>query len=80
MRKENNRLICEVCDTRDYAVSLQHKLQIAAEALQFYADMEETRETKEQGSNRWIYTIDDNYGDLAQQALEQIESEILNEK
>lgn len=48
------------------------KLRIATEALHFYADMEETRETKEQGSDRWIYVVDDNYGDLAQQALKDI--------
>lgn len=32
-RKENNRLTSEVCDTRNYAGSLQNKLQIATEAL-----------------------------------------------
>ena len=36
-RKENNRLTSEVCVTRNYAGSLQNKLQIATEALKFYS-------------------------------------------
>lgn len=57
-RKENNRLTSEVCDTRNYAGSLQNKLQIATEALKLLA-------TKN------MVNIDE----IAQQALEQIESE-----
>lgn len=37
-RKENNRLTSEVCDTRNYAGSLQNKLQIATEALDIIAN------------------------------------------
>lgn len=85
LRVENNRLTGEVCDIRNYAGSLQNKLQIATEALEIIAN-QNFKYTSENicnlaqneqipCSNNCKYC----FQQYAQHALEQIEG-ILNEK
>lgn len=51
---------------------LERKLEIAEEALQYYADGEDMSEAKMQGSDAWRYIVDDNHTDTAQQALQKM--------
>ena len=57
----------------DYISKLECKLNIAEKALKYYADGEDIGEAKIQGSDAWIYVVDNNYTDIAEQALQKME-------
>ena len=52
--------------------TLNKKLKIAEEAMQYYTDGEDMSEAKLQGSDAWRYIVDDNHTDTAQQALQKM--------
>lgn len=84
LRVDNNRLIGEVCDIRTYAGSLQHKLQIATEALKLILTVQkECKKCPHQEFDVDVLVCDLDcataFKKIASKALEQIESEINNE-
>lgn len=58
-----------------YIDKLERKLQIAAEALKYYANGEDISKAKLQCSDAWGYIVDDNHTDIAKDALQKMEEE-----
>lgn len=54
-------------------LKLERKLKIAEKALKYYTDGEDICEAKLQCSDTWGYIVNDNYTDIAKQALQKME-------